>query len=275
MLKLFKNSFKTTNDCIILATPLIIFLSILGWYYNYAADSIDTIPKLVLAAITMLIMFSGFVAAWLYMAKKTIALSKKIFVFDKDRVKALTSLAISLPNGIGRLFLPMMGVISIYALIYLLIFSGISYLITHFVGSINLDFIDFQSLMLSSGNLAEEISKMSEKELIILDYWSITSFIGILLVSFITMLWIPEIVYNEKNSFKALYNSIVKLFMNFKKSIILFVYIAFLVIMISILNTLLMFNPFLYFFVLMFYYYFLVYIVVLLFTYYDETFIKA
>lgn len=275
MLKLFKNSFKTTNDCIILATPLIIFLSILGWYYNYAADSIDTIPKLVLAAITMLIMFSGFVAAWLYMAKKTIALSKKIFVFDKDRVKALTSLAISLPNGIGRLFLPMMGVISIYALIYLLIFSGISYLITHFLGSINLDFIDFQSLMLSSGNLAEEISKMSEKELMVLDYWSVASFTGILLVSFITMLWIPEIVYNEKNSFKALYNSIVKLFMNFKKSIILFVYIAFLVIMISILNTLLMFNPFLYFFVLMFYYYFLVYIVVLLFTYYDETFVKA
>lgn len=275
MLKLFKNSFKTTNDCIILATPLIIFLSILGWYYNYAADSIDTVPKLVLAAITMLIMFSGFVAAWLYMAKKTIALSKKIFVFDKDRVKALTSLAISLPNGIGRLFLPMMGVISIYALIYLLIFSGISYLITHFVGSINLDFVDFQSLMLSSGNLAEEISKMNEKELMVLDYWSVASFTGILLVSFITMLWIPEIVYNEKNSFKALYNSIVKLFMNFKKSIILFVYIAFLVIMISILNTLLMFNPFLYFFVLMFYYYFLVYIVVLLFTYYDETFVKA
>lgn len=275
MLKLFKNSFKTTNDCIILATPLIIFLSILGWYYNYAADSIDTVHKLVLAAITMFVMFSGFVAAWLYMAKKTIALSKKIFVFDKDRVKALTSLAISLPNGIGRLFLPMMGVISIYALIYLLIFSGISYLITHFVGSINLDFVDFQSLMLSSGNLAEEISKMSEKELMVLDYWSVASFTGILLVSFITMLWIPEIVYNEKNSFKALYNSIVKLFTNFKKSIILFVYVAFLVILITILNTLLMFNPFLYFFVLMFYYYFLVYIVVLLFTYYDETFVKA
>ena len=89
------------------------------------------------------------------------------------------------------------------------------------------------------------------------------------------MLWIPEIVYNEKNSFKALYNSVVKLFMNFKKSIILFLYIAFLVILITILNTFLMFNPFLYFFVLMFYYYLLVYIVVLLFTYYDETYIKT
>ena len=275
MLKLFKNSFKTTNDCIILATPLIIFLSVLGWYYNYAADSIDNVPKFILAGVTMLVMASGFLAAWLYMAKKTIALSKKIFVFDKDRVKALATLALSLPNGIGRLFLPIIGVVSIYILIYLLLFSGINYLISHFVGVIDFDAADWQTLMLSSENLTEEISKLSEHELLALDCWSLSSFLGILFVSFTTMLWIPEIVYNEKNSFKALYNSVVKLFMNFKKSIILFLYIAFLVILITILNTFLMFNPFLYFFVLMFYYYLLVYIVVLLFTYYDETYIKT
>lgn len=275
MLKLFKNSFKTTNDCIILATPLIIFLSVLGWYYNYAADSIDNVPKFILAGVTMLVMTSGFLAAWLYMAKKTIALSKKIFVFDKDRVKALATLALSLPNGIGRLFLPIIGVVSIYILIYLLLFSGINYLISHFVGVIDFDAADWQTLILSSENLTEEISKLSEYELLAFDCWSLSSFLGILFVSFITMLWIPEIVYNEKNSFKALYNSVVKLFMNFKKSIILFLYIAFLIILITILNTFLMFNPFLYFFVLMLYYYFLVYIVVLLFTYYDETYIKT
>lgn len=275
MLKLFKNSFKTTNDCIILATPLIIFLSILGWYYSYAADSIDTIPKLLLAGITMLVMLSGFGAAWLYMAKKTIALSKKIFIFDKDRVRELAKLALSLPNGIGRLFVPIIGVISTYTLIYLLIFSIIGYLITHFIGSIDFDVIDFQSLLLSSENLREEINNLTEQELLVLDCWSMLSFICTLLVSFITMLWIPEIVYNEKNSFRALGNAVGKLFMYFKKSVILFSYIAVLIVFITILNTFLMFNPFLYFFVLMFYYYFLVYIVVLLFTYYDETFIKA
>ena len=275
MLKLFKNSFKTTNDCIILATPLIIFLSVLGWYYNYAADSIDNVPKFILAGVTMLVMSSGFLAAWLYMAKKTIALSKKIFVFDKDRVKALATLALSLPNGIGRLFLPIIGVVSIYILIYLLLFAGINYLISHFIGVIDFDAADWQTLMLLSENLSEEISKLSEHGLLALGCWRLSSFLGILFVSFITMLWIPEIVYNEKNSFKALYNSVVKLFINFKKSIILFTYIAFLVIFITILNTLLMFKPFLYFFVLMFYYYLLVYIVVLLFTYYEETFIKT
>ena len=85
MLKLIKNSFTITNDCIILATPLIIFLSILGWYFDYAASSIDNITKLILAAATILIMTSGFAAAWLYMAKKTIFLSKKIFFSTKQR----------------------------------------------------------------------------------------------------------------------------------------------------------------------------------------------
>ena len=136
MFKLFKNSFKTTNDCIILAAPLIVFLSILSWYYEYAIDSINTTPKLILACITIFVMFSGFVAAWFYMAKKTIALSKKVFVFDKDRAKALARLIISLPNGIGRLFLPIIGVISIYILIYLLIFSGISFIVSSIVGDI-------------------------------------------------------------------------------------------------------------------------------------------
>lgn len=70
MLKLFKDSLKKTNDCIILATPLIIFLSILGWYFTYATSSVDNIPKLILAIVTILIMASGFLSAWFYMAKK-------------------------------------------------------------------------------------------------------------------------------------------------------------------------------------------------------------
>lgn len=274
MLKLFKSAFKTTNDCIILAAPLIIFLSILSWYYEYATDSINTTSKLILACITMFVMVCGFVAAWFYMAKKTIALSKKVFVFDKDRAKALAKLAMSLPNGIGRLFLPIIGVISTYILIFSLIFSGIGYVISNYVGDISFDFVDMQMLMLSTEELVNEIKSLSDNELLAMDCWYILGSFAITLVSFLTMYWIPEIVYNEKNSFKALYNAIINLFKTIKPSIILFIYSYFLIVFITILNTLLMFNPFLYFFVLMLYYYFLVYIVVLLFTYYEQHFIN-
>lgn len=273
MLKLFKNTFKTTNDCIIIAAPLIIFLSILSWYYEYAADSINTTPKLILACVTMFVMVSGFIAAWLYMTKKTIALSKKIFVFDKDRARALRKLTMSLPNGIGRLFLPIIGVVSIYILAYTLLYSGVTYIVTEFIGPIDFDFFDMQTLMLSTGELVEEIKSLSDNELLIMDCWYALISIGITLISFITFFWIPEIVYNEKNSFKALYNAIRNLFKTFKSSLLLFAYTYLLIIAITVLNTLLMFNPFLYFFVLMLYYYFLVYIVVLLFTYYEQTFI--
>lgn len=274
MLQLFKNSFKTTNDCIILATPLIIFLSILSWYYKYAVVAIDTTPKLILASITIFVMLSGFMAAWLYMAKKTISLSRKIFVFDKDRAKALWALVLSLPKGIGRLFLPSIGVISIYILIYTLIFSGIGYIVGKFIGTIDFSELDYQSIFLFGQEFANEISELSQKELLVLQCWYILALVSIAVVSFITMLWIPEIVYTEKVSFEALYYSIIKIFTHLKNSIILYLYIAFLVVLISILNTFLMFNPILYFIVLLLFYYFLVYIVVLLFSYYEQTFIK-
>lgn len=274
MLQLFKNSFKTTNDCIILATPLIIFLSILSWYYKYAVVAIDTTPKLILAIITIFVMLSGFMAAWLYMAKKTISLSRKIFVFDKDRAKALWALVLSLPKGIGRLFLPSIGVISIYILIYTLIFSGIGYIVGKFIGTIDFSELDYQSIFLFGQEFANKISELSQNELLVLQCWYILALVSIAIVSFITMLWIPEIVYTEKVSFEALYYSIIKIFTHLKNSIILYLYIAFLVVLISILNTFLMFNPILYFIVLLLFYYFLVYIVVLLFSYYEQTFIK-
>lgn len=274
MLQLFKNSFKTTNDCIILATPLIIFLSILSWYYKYAVAAINTTPKLILAIITIFVMLSGFMAAWLYMAKKTISLSRKIFVFDKDRAKALWALVLSLPKGIGRLFLPSIGVISIYIIIYTLIFSGIGYLVGKFVGTIDFSELDFQSIFSFGQEFANKISELSPNELLVLKCWYILGLVGVAIVSFITMLWIPEVVYTEKVSFKALYYSIIKIFTHLSNSIILYLYIAFLVVTISILNTFLMSNPILYFIVLMLFYYFLVYIVVLLFSYYEQTFIK-
>ena len=273
MLKLIKNSFIITNDCIILAVPLIVFLSILGWYWNYSVDAINTIPKFILACITMLVMSSGFVAAWLYMTKKTIELSKKVFVFDKDRAKALAKLVTALPKGLGKLFLPIIGVISTYILIALILFSIINFILANTIGSFDFSNIDFTTLFLSTESIYEEIKLLSDNEILNLNLFYLLTIVGLTIISFLTMLWIPEIIYNEKNSYKALYFSIKKIFSTFKSSLLLFVYIYTLIILITILNTLLMFNPFLYFFVLLLYYYFLVYIVVLLFSYYEQKFL--
>jgi len=273
MLKLFRHSFKTTNDCIILATPLIIFLSILGWYFEYAINSVDSLPKGILASLTLFIMAGGFLSAWLYMVKKTITLSKKVFIFDKDRAKALWALILALPKGIGRLFLPILGAILIYAGIYSVVIVLISILVTKTFGTISLDIFDLKMLLISSKELIEEITNLSQEDLIIINIWYSLFSIASTFITFLTLLWIPEIVYTQKNPFISLKNSLCKLFLNFKHSIILYIYISFVIVCLSILNTLLMFNPFLYFLVLIFYYYFLIYIIVLLFSYYEQNFI--
>ncbi|MBQ8459112.1 hypothetical protein IJ541_03300 [bacterium] len=242
MFKIIKNSFKTTNESIILATPLIVFLSILSWYGNYAADVANTIFKQIFAGVTIFIMACGFLSAWLYMAKKTIALSKKVFVFDKDRANALIDLLTTLPKGIGRLFLPIIGVLSIYIFVYL----GLSSVITFIADKYELTFVQWRNLFIP----------------------------GAIFISFITLLWLPEIVYGDKNAFIALFKSIKKVFINFKNSIILYSYILFLVVGISFINSMLLFHPIIAFFVLIIFYYILVYIIVLLFSYYEQNFIE-
>lgn len=275
MFKLFKDSFKVTNNCIILATPLIIFLSILGWYFTYTMSAVDNMAKLILAIITSIIMISGMLAAWLYMAKKTLSISKRVILFENERMKAFLEILSSLPNGIGRLFLSILGAVIIYIALFVSGTMLISFITTNFIA--NIDFFsifDIDSLFVTSKELFDEIAMLSNNELLAINCWYALMLIFSTIISFLTILWIPEIVYTEKNPIKALYNSVIKLVTTFPKTLLLYVYIAILTIFISILNTLLMFNPFLFFLVLVLYYYFLVYIVVLLFSYYEQNFIE-
>ncbi|MBD5401847.1 hypothetical protein HDR58_03460 [bacterium] len=274
MFRLFKSNFKTTNDCIILATPLIIFLSILGWYFDYAKNSVDNIPKLILAFITILIMIAGCCSAWFYMTKKTLSLANKVFVFDKDRIKAFQSLILSLPKGIGRFFLSFLGVISLTGLTYSIVFIFAAFIINKYVGTIDIEWLTSDNLLISTKELLEEISTLSNEELITINCWYLLVTAISTILSFFTIFWIPEIIYSEKNPYKALFNSIKKVFITFSKSFFLFIYINIIIAIVTILNTLLLVHPIAYFFVLLLYYYFLVYIVVLIFSYYEQTFIK-
>lgn len=276
MFKLFKNNFKTTNDCIILATPLIIFLSILGWYFNYALETADNIPKLILAGTTLLVMGCGFLSAWMYMTKKTLQLANQVFIFDKDRARAFRELIMSLPRGIGKLFLPFVSVTILLIVIYSLAITGATFIIVKFIGTIDINnlFIS-KDLLVSSQELFNELLELPQNEIIVINCWYLLVSAITAIISFLTMFLVPEIVYSEKNPLKAIIQSLKKIVITFPKSLLLFLYIYFLLITSAILNTILMFNPILYFFVLVIHYYLIIYIVVLLFTYYEQTFIKS
>ena len=242
MFKLIINNFNVTNNCIILATPLILFMTLLGMYVGYVGYAADNPYKLFFSIVTFMLMFCGFLSAWLYMAKKTLSRTKEIIVLEKDREKSLLKLFMYLPKGIGRLLLPITGVIATYIIMYLIMFSMFAFVIT-------------------------KIRGLSE-------YWDIMWISGVVTLSFLTILWIPEIVYNEKNAIKALYNSIIKIFMNFKNTLILYVYIAILLLIVLLIYIHLDMHPIFAFFTLILFYYILVYLVVLLFSYYEQKFIK-
>ena len=54
MLKLFKNAFKLTNEGIILATTLILFIWLITIYLTIAKGVVDTLPEAFSAIITLL-----------------------------------------------------------------------------------------------------------------------------------------------------------------------------------------------------------------------------
>ena len=276
MLKLFKSNFKTTNDCIILAGPLIIFISLLQLYATYIVKYANTTSKLVLGITTIIVMFAGFLSAWLYMTKKTIALSKKVFIFDVDRVKALGYLAMSLSKGVGRLIIPILFFVISLGVIYTLLFHGVTYLIEQHFGEFTLNFKTIEALLYDNKNVLDELFEaLSIKEITAINTWFIAINICIATISYFTLLWVPEIVYTQKNPIKALIASCKKMMTGIPETIMLFFYIVMLTLIAKIVTMLVLIHPILYFFVLIYYYYYIVYVVVLLFSYYEQRYTKS
>lgn len=274
MIKLFKLSLKKTNDCIILVIPLVVFLSILSGYCSYALNSIDQIHKLFIALFTLFVMFCGFASSWLYMTKKALTLSEKIYLFEKDKFKDLLKLFYILPKGIGKLFLPIMGVVGIYIAVFTLAYFCSNYFISKYVGIINFGNFDFEIFALALKDFIALINELEPYEIKILETWYYVSLVITHIISFVTLLWIPEIIYGTKNPLRALYLSVKNLWKHIGNSIMLYIFIVFIIKALSILNTLLLRSSVLYFLVLLATYYFFVYIVVLLFTYYEQKFAK-
>lgn len=275
MLKLFKNNFSKTNDCIILAAPLIIFISIIGWFTNYALNEANTAFKSILATTTIFIIIAGFSAAWFYMVKKILKLSSKFFLFDKNRAKEMFNIICKSTRGIGDLFMPMLGILGLSTVLYSTFFFIINYCISKYISPIDLNTLGISYSFLTTDEIFNEILSLPQPKLIALNCWYILTFSFSIIFTFFTLMWIPEVVYKNKNPFLALISSIKKIFFTFKDYILLFSFVIVLYTSVCIINSILMLNPILYIAVLLISYYFVLYLVVLLFSYYEYEFIET
>ncbi|HIS36708.1 TPA: hypothetical protein IAC10_08790 [Candidatus Scatousia excrementigallinarum] len=272
MLKLFKNAFKLTNEGIILATPLILFIWLITIYLTFAKGVVDTLPEAVSAVITLLCMVGAFCAGWFYMVKESIALSKKEFILDEDRAKEILNLIKKIPAGIGKYFLSFIGMSLITLGIFAIFAICIYKLGMHFIGSIDFTAEQIKNAMSSPQDMKVFLDSLSIEQLYKLGNWNLLFMAASTLMSYMLMLWIPEIIYQTQNPLLALFKSIKKLFVKFGKSIALFVYLTLLNLVISFANTFSLLNPVIYMLMMIVYFYFLVYVIVLIFYYYDSEF---
>lgn len=275
MLKLFKNAFKLTNEGIILATPLILFIWLITIYLSFAKQVVDTIPEALSAIITLLCMVGAFCAGWFYMVKESIELSKKEFVMDNDRAKEVLNLTKKIPAGIGNYFLSFVGMSLLSFIIFALFGIGIYKIGMHFIGSIDFTAEQIRSAMASPQDMKTFLDSLSIEQLYKLGNWNLLFMAATTLMSFLLMLWVPEIIYQTKNPLLALFNSIKKLFVKFGKSLALFIYLTILNLVISFANTFSILHPIVYMLMMIVYFYFLVYVIVLIFSYYDREFNKT
>lgn len=274
MLKLFKKAFKYTNEGIILAIPLIFFIWLITLYLAFARGVVDTYLEAFSAILTLLCMVGAFCAGWFYMVKESIEISKKEFILDEEKAKEIFNLIKKFPAGVGNFFISFIGLSLIILIIFALFAAGIYKIGLHFIGSIDFTAEQIKEAMTSAQDMKIFLDSLSMEQLYKLANWNMLFLAASTIMSYLLMLWVPEIIYRTPNPVLGLFYSIKKLFCKFWKSIGLFAYLTILNIIISFANTFALIHPIIYMILMVIYFYFLVYVVVLIFTYYDENFNK-
>lgn len=270
--KLFKDTVGITNDNIILAFPLILFMWVLSLYVSFSRQTVNSLPLLILSSITVLVMTGAFFAGWFYMVKKAVKLSKQVFVLDTDRAKATFNLLKTIPAGIGKYFLSYSGMIILFVIIICIVGAGVFQLGVNLIGKLDLNPEQLKSVLSSAADMKAFLDSLSFEQLIRLNNWNLLFLATTTVMSFLFMLWAPEIAFNTKNPFTALVNSVKKIFHRFGRCLKLFVFLTVLNFVLSFINTFSLFNPILYFIMTVVYFYFLVYLVMLIFLYYEREF---
>lgn len=270
MIKYFSKAFRVTNDNIILATPLVLFLFILSIYLGVAKNAPATIPTYILLILTTFFMVSAFLAGWFFMVKRAIDLDKIDFIIDEDKARASFGLMRELTLGVGEYFLSFaFGLILYIGLMVLVIFLAYQAGI-HFIGKVDIDVLALKMAFSSQESLKSLVHSLTKEQLFRLNLWNLLIIGTTSFFSFITMFWPAHVIIKNKNSFIAFFQSFKFLIRNLLSSIILFVYISIVNFMVSLLNAISAVHPIVYFISMLAYFYFVVYVVVLVFLYYDS-----
>ena len=281
MRELFVEAVKITNYNIILAVPMIIFIKILDLYSLYSSSTIDSMPKLLVAFVTVLFMFGVFCAGWFYMIEGAVKLSKKVFVLDTDRAKATMNLFKKFPEGVGKFFLSFVGVYIIFLLIQAIATPLVYILGVNIIGGLDADSMQYLQELTVNTELASNqgmpafIDKLTIPQIIFFGKWSLLFMAVTSVIMYLLMLWIPEIICCTPNPLLALWRALIKLFKDFFTTVWLFIILWVIGFVFLFISTFAVFNPLAYIVMSIIGYYFFVYLAILIFLYFDRKYVVA
>src|SRR5574344_62183 len=277
--KYFSNSLKITNNNLILATPLILFILFASTYLMLSPAT-----KLFNIVIVLLLFFAltaAFFSGWFYTIKLAVedfVAPKKIDVVvsddgNKSQVKEDTFFLIKqFPTGVANHFVQyFLMVILFFVLLTIVIFITFktAYLL---IGGIGISRPELFWALSSPEAMRKIISSLTVEQQIRLSYWNLYFLFTTTLYSFVIMFWAPELIYGKENVFKAFWVSVKRLFSKFFRSLTMFSFLMLVYFIISIFSAIARL-PILAFFMTVVYFYFLVYAAVLVFLFYKKEFI--
>ena len=268
---MFKEAFRVANDSIIIAVPLIFFIKIIDLYSNFALYRADSTAKFFLATITLIFLVGAFSAAYFYMVKRSIEISKKVFVIDSDRTKEILEIFKSSHDGISKYFVSFAAVYIILLAIEILLTPLVYLTGVRLIGHISPELIQgIQSVAADSSAVSAFVDGLTTADMIFFAKWSLLLVAVASILMFLLMLWIPEIIYKTRNPLSALFKSIKKVFVNFGKSVKIYLGLYALGFLVFCLASFSFSNLAVYFISNFVIYYFYLYITILIFLYYDK-----
>lgn len=260
-----KDVFKTTNNYIVLATPLILYSLFSNVYAAISANG--KLISIIFAIILLTLMSAAFIAGWFKMVKEAIndSYSENPNLLIKDFL-----------SGVGEYFLPSAGVVIIISLFSILALIG-AFLVGHnLIGDIGITVEQLNNAMSSSEELKLFISSLSDVQYIRISQWNLLILSTMALVYFLLIFYLPALFYKNKNPFLALVIGIKDLFTR-KIFFIFFLTLSalFFYLFLSMLSAITMHNLILHFIVTLLNFYFIIWISVYIFSFYNNNFVKS
>jgi len=260
-----KEVFKTTNNYIVLATPLILYSLFSNVYAAISANG--KLISIIFAIILLTLMSAAFIAGWFKMVKEAIndSYSENPNLLIKDFL-----------SGVGEYFIPSTGVVIVISLFSILALIG-AFLVGHnLIGDIGITVEQLNNAMSSSEELKLFISSLSDVQYIRISQWNLLILSTMSLVYFLLIFYLPALFYKNKNPFLALFIGIKDLFTR-KIFFVFFLTLSalFFYLFLSMLSAVTMHNLILHFIVTLLNFYFIIWISVYIFSFYNNNFVKS